>query len=314
MVSASIIVPVYNPGNRLVPCLESIIAQKRTDWELILVDDASTDGSGAICDVYAQKDDRIRVIHTPNQGPGASRNTGIQAASAPRIAFIDSDDTVDPDYLEILLDGDAGPGGITLTGIEVDYEDKRFKNYAQCEIPARVEARNITEIPANIPILLFGHPVSKLFDTELLRSIGFPTDIRKAEDHTLFLQYLRKAKKIVLMPGLPYHYWHAIGSNSLIHSHYKTEFLIGVADIITEELFAILEENPSYSLRAFRKTMGIIGLRNYLDALRNAESDEEYKMAADVIKKKKALFFKYFRPRRGALHKWWDGTVAMMSR
>ena len=314
MVSVSIIIPVYNPGNRLVPCLESILAQKRTDWELILVDDASPDGSGTVCDAYAGKDDRIRVIHTPNQGPGASRNTGLQAASAARVAFVDSDDTVDPDYLDILLEGDAGPGGITLTGIEVEYEDKLHKNYAQCEIPFRVEARNITEIPANIPILLFGHPVSKLFDTELLRSIGFPTDLKRAEDHTLFLQYLRKATKIVLMPGTPYHYWHARDSHSLIHSFYKTEDLLGVADLITEDLLTILKENPSYSLRTFRYTMGTIGLRNYLDALRNAADEQEYKLAANAIKKKKNLFFKYFRPRRGACHKWWDVIVAMMSR
>lgn len=98
----SIIVPVYNAGRYLHECVESIIAQTFTDWELLLVDDGSTDGSHAICDDYAVSDSRIRAIHQPNGGVSAARNSGLDKASGQRIAFIDADDRVEPNYLEAL--------------------------------------------------------------------------------------------------------------------------------------------------------------------------------------------------------------------
>lgn len=94
----SIIVPVYNVREYLPQCINSILAQTFTNFELILVDDGSTDGSGRICDSFTNKDCRIKVIHKANAGVSAARNTGIQAASGKYIIFVDSDDYVEPDY------------------------------------------------------------------------------------------------------------------------------------------------------------------------------------------------------------------------
>lgn len=98
----SIIAPVYNVDAYLPTCVESILSQTYTNWELILVDDGSKDSSGELCDVYSQRDSRIRVIHQENQGVSAARNAGLELASGEYIAFIDSDDLVKPDYLEVL--------------------------------------------------------------------------------------------------------------------------------------------------------------------------------------------------------------------
>ena len=87
----SIIVPVYKVERYLRQCLDSIEAQTFCNWECILVDDGSPDGSGAICDEYAARDSRFRVIHRPNGGLSAARNTGIRASVAPYIGFVDSD-------------------------------------------------------------------------------------------------------------------------------------------------------------------------------------------------------------------------------
>ena len=100
----SIIVPVYNASAHLNACVRSILAQDHPDWELILVDDASTDSSPALCDGYAAEDERIRVIHATHGGAAAARNRGIEASTGRYICFIDSDDTVEPDYLSYLYE------------------------------------------------------------------------------------------------------------------------------------------------------------------------------------------------------------------
>ena len=98
----SIITPVYKVEAYLSRCVDSILNQSFQDFELILVDDGSPDQSGMICDQYAAKDDRIRVIHQVNGGAAAARNTGLDAAAGEWVTFIDSDDWVHPKYLEAL--------------------------------------------------------------------------------------------------------------------------------------------------------------------------------------------------------------------
>lgn len=99
----SVIVPVYNVEPYLRECVDSILAQTYRDFELILVDDGSPDNCGAICDEYAEKDDRIRVIHQQNGGLSAARNAGLDVAMGEYVTFVDSDDQVSPVYLECLF-------------------------------------------------------------------------------------------------------------------------------------------------------------------------------------------------------------------
>lgn len=98
----TIIVPVYNVHAYVGECVESLLHQTYTNLEIILVDDGSTDGSGAVCDEYAEKDSRIRVIHQENQGPSAARNAGLDHASGEYAAFVDSDDVVASVFTERL--------------------------------------------------------------------------------------------------------------------------------------------------------------------------------------------------------------------
>lgn len=99
----SIIVPVYNTADFLPPCIDSVLAQRYPDFELLLIDDGSQDCSGAICDAYQQRDARIRVYHFPNRGSSAARNAGLELSTGDYIAFLDSDD-----YLQPLLLGKDG--------------------------------------------------------------------------------------------------------------------------------------------------------------------------------------------------------------
>ena len=96
----SVIVPVYKVERFLPACIDSLLAQTFTDFELILVDDGSPDNCPALCDAAAEKDNRVRVLHKPNGGVSTARNAGLDMARGKWIAFVDSDDSVQPDYLE----------------------------------------------------------------------------------------------------------------------------------------------------------------------------------------------------------------------
>ncbi len=100
----SIIVPVYNVKSYVGECVESLCRQTYTNLEILLVDDGSTDGSGEVCDEYAGRDERIRVIHQANRGLSGARNMGLDDARGEYIAFVDSDDLVSPNYIETLYE------------------------------------------------------------------------------------------------------------------------------------------------------------------------------------------------------------------
>ena len=103
MPKLSVIVPVYNTEKYLRDCVDSILAQSFPDFELILVDDGSTDGSGAICDECAARDSRIRVIHQQNSGATVARRSGVRIAQGEYVTFVDSDDWIDKDMYRIML-------------------------------------------------------------------------------------------------------------------------------------------------------------------------------------------------------------------
>ena len=93
----SVIIPVYNVAAYLPECLESILVQDYANLEIILIDDGSTDDSGVICNNYAQKDARVKVIHQKNGGAAAAKNAGLRVATGEYLAFADSDDYLEPD-------------------------------------------------------------------------------------------------------------------------------------------------------------------------------------------------------------------------
>lgn len=110
MPAITVVVPVYNVEDYIKKCVDSVLAQSHEDFELLLVDDGSTDESGRICDRLAELDDRIRVIHQENMGLGGARNTGLEAAAGEWLLFLDSDDYLDSSALKTLLEAGEGFG------------------------------------------------------------------------------------------------------------------------------------------------------------------------------------------------------------
>ena len=125
MVQLSIIMPIYNTGKYLHKCIKSILSQTLTNFELILVDDGSVDESGQICDEYAAKDARIKVIHKKNEGVSIARNTGIEVAAGEYIGFIDSDDWIESDMYEKLYNlAKSKECDIVMCDTVTKYDDK----------------------------------------------------------------------------------------------------------------------------------------------------------------------------------------------
>ncbi len=115
----SVIVPVYNSEQYLPACIESVLRQTYTDFELILVDDGSTDGSLSVCREYARQDSRIRVLHKENGGVSSARNLGLEHATGAYISFVDGDDWIEPDLYERLTD-DLGRSGAGIAACQLD--------------------------------------------------------------------------------------------------------------------------------------------------------------------------------------------------
>ena len=122
----SVIVPVYNGEKYLPICMKSLLEQTYRNLEVILVDDGSKDGSGAMCDAYAAQDSRVRVIHQANGGVSSARNAGLDQVTGKYVAFVDADDYVEPDYLKRLCED--------LTRHEADLSSCDYREVIQGDV------------------------------------------------------------------------------------------------------------------------------------------------------------------------------------
>ena len=151
MPKVSVIIPVYNVEKYLPQCIDSILAQTFTDFELILVNDGSKDCSGNICDEYAQKDSRIVVIHKENGGASSARNRGLDIAKGEWISFIDSDDYVTPNYLSNLIsEAQANCASLVIQGHI--YQKKGSETSATPTIPLIPAPSSVWMRPMTRPI------------------------------------------------------------------------------------------------------------------------------------------------------------------
>lgn len=222
MPKISIIIPVYNVERYLRECIDSVLAQNFADFECLLIDDGSSDGSGAICDDYARRDPRFRVFHQPNSGVSAARNLGLSLAQGEYLAFIDSDDTVDPDYLGGLLknmqDSDLSICGLSRTrhGIRKtllppDGNHKTLTDQNNGYFAALLESYS-----------LYG-PVCKLYRLSIIKEnhIIFPVGISYGEDLIFNFHYLERCASISSQTISLYNYM--VHENSLSTS-YRHDF------------------------------------------------------------------------------------------
>lgn len=217
----SVIVPVYKVEPYLRCCIDSILAQTFTDFELILVDDGSPDNCGAICDEYAAKDNRVVVIHQENAGVSVARNTGLDwmfANSGSRwVTFVDSDDCIVPAYLEHLyryaVENDAD---IVITNGAWFSEESELENVSQDIYrvntwEGRAACLKCFEGDSVIPLVPWG----KLWKRSLLVDNRFPVGIIYSEDAHFVMRACYTARKIITLR--PWLYCYRQRENSAVH-------------------------------------------------------------------------------------------------
>ena len=230
----SIIIPVYNTEQYLSRCIDSILGQSFTDFELLLIDDGSTDGSAKICDAYAEKDSRIRVLHKENGGVSSARNLGLNEAKGEWVCFVDSDDELLPNGLQAMADGISDEVSMVMAGYH-EYEDDRLTvDTSAMEVKGEVIDRNealVMMYPSEDKVYM-GYSVAKLFNRELINRFGviFNKHIAIKEDTLFVVDYLCRNEKPVYFTSIPVYKYLKVSTGAMgsltisFNSKYLTSF------------------------------------------------------------------------------------------
>ena len=195
----TVIVPVYNAEKTLRQCVDSILVQDFKDFELLLVDDGSKDGSPAICDEYAEKDARVRVFHKENGGVSSARNVGLDNAKGEWITFIDSDDFITEGYFE------------GVVGREENVLIKGYKSFTTNGFEGGKSADKLNHIPEFTSFLnryitdsLIRCPWAKFYKKSIIGNLRFITDMKIGEDAYFVFKYLAKCNNFIVLPDGEY--------------------------------------------------------------------------------------------------------------
>lgn len=218
MCKVSIIVPVYNKKKYLTCVLENIQKQEFNDFECILVDDGSTDGSQNICDVFSKKDSRFITVHMSNSGVSIARNTGLMRAQGKYITFIDADDSIDTNYLKKLIDDIENTGAdLVIVGMKKYWENNNKVEYLKTPINGLYAFKEILPQFAEIQLKtgIFGFCCGKMFKKEIVNSNFFDVSISLAEDFDFYLKIYPKVRKIYFDVECFYGYLQESSNNSV---------------------------------------------------------------------------------------------------
>lgn len=266
--TVSIIVPVYNVKPYLSRCIESLLQQTYTNLEILLVDDGSTDGSAVICDEYAAKDSRIKVIHKPNGGVSSARNAGLRAATGDYIGFLDSDDYCDLTMFKVLVTQlETAAADTAVCGFFNEETPGNFVPYFSGEQKTYcfVAEEQITNLLQN---RYYSCSCSdKLFCRNVLDGLFFDETVTHYEDLLFLYEAMKRSSKLAFYPEPLYYYCTNQGSASTSRFSDKTMTMVDVYDRIYAEnrnnptlstvvrkefvrnnvMFAILAANSEYS-------------------------------------------------------------------
>lgn len=219
----SVIVPIYNVEKFIRKCVDSIIGQTYKNLEILLVDDGSPDKCGSICDEYARKDKRIKVIHKENGGLSSARNVALDVAIGDYVMFVDSDDWVEPDFCEEAMET-IRKQGVSLVSFgynNIHYEKKgdTYKRYKRCTDRPRL--LDSSEAIRNIILqddVIFNFAWNKIYDKRLFEQVRFPIG-KTFEDQAVTYILVNKAKKIYVSDKILYNY---VRRNDSISSSWYT--------------------------------------------------------------------------------------------
>lgn len=221
----TVIVPVYNTEKCISHCVESILAQDYQNFELILIDDGSTDTSGLICDKYVQIDSRIRVIHKSNGGIASVRNLGIAEAKGEWITFCDSDDFVYRGWLSTFADN-CTDVDMVCQGIRFDYSQSNFQNLQYKDVSFNYNGDALGYVLKTYEKNVVGYTTIKCFKKELLEQSGLQFEQANVprEDEEFVLRYMTLCERAISVVTVGYHYY--VPDFNIKYASYKNNMLL----------------------------------------------------------------------------------------
>ena len=276
--SISVIVPVYNVKPLLPRCIDSLLKQNFVDFELLLIDDGSTDGSGGVCDEYEKKDSRIKVIHKLNEGVSRTRNRGIDEATGEWITFVDSDDYVTSDYLSNLYS--CASSDVDLVVLYSKHIRENGEVLYDYQLPEGKRIYDKVDFGKMLKEQFFadrGQCHSKLFRTELLNDkfIRFNSKIKFCEDWIFLFCYLNVInQKVCCSPVSNYFYIDREGSLSHAENDFEFEYatFCVIKDVALEFCSKynanIVDLGPTYMLH---KAITLVSSKQQLRSISDAD-------------------------------------------
>lgn len=237
----SVIVPVYNAEGYIHRCVDSLLQQTYSNFEIILVDDGSPDGSGAICDEYAQKDSRVKVIHKENGGVASARQLGIDNAKGEYTIHADPDDWVEPTMLEQLCNkAKATDADMVICDFWVDCEQQNIY---------RTQQPTSNSADAVLDDLLFNRMHGALWNKLIKRDcyskfkVSFVAGLNYCEDYLVCVKLLQRGIKVAYLNKAFYHYDQIVNSNSITRNYTLKIYRQRV--LFIDELKRVLNEKYS---------------------------------------------------------------------
>lgn len=306
----SVIVPIYNVGEYLERCVNSIIMQSYSNIEIILVDDGSIDNCPEICDRYKNEDSRIKVIHKMNGGLSDARNAGLNISAGEYIAFVDGDDWIQKDMLQILhqklLQNQAQ---IASCGIQLVYSDGKKKKYIN------PKEKNYTRDEAAKEILIGDRidvsACNKLYSRYIFEDLRYPVG-ENHEDVAIILQIIRKVERLCTVEYIGYNYFQRNGSISNTKSRANIINMLEHAENICE----FVDENFTYLIpyaNTYYCDVVISILKNILIEKKYPASKDETQHYFELLKKRLTLqVFMYLKIKRKILYIFMVGMASFM--
>ncbi len=252
--AVSIIVAVYKAEKYIHRCIDSLLVQSFTDFEVLLVDDGSPDNSGKICDEYAKNDSRVRVFHKENDGVSSARQYGTDNATGEYIIHIDSDDWVEKDMLKDLYEkAVADNADMVICDYYVDYENKSTK------IKQKPSAMDHVTVLKEHFINLHGSCCNKLIKSTFYKNYGikFPKNMHLCEDLYVIASILKYNMQIAYIPSAYYHYIQDNNQNSLtkaVNSSYEYDkfLLTEFCNLVSEytDILKLCQQKFSFQIVA----------------------------------------------------------------
>ncbi|WFE83091.1 glycosyltransferase family 2 protein [Parabacteroides chongii] len=294
----SVIVPIYNAESFLDKCIQSVLQQSFIHFELLLINDGSNDRSGDICEHYAQKDTRIKVIHQPNGGVSKARNKGLEIANSEWVTFIDADDWIEKDTLQTYINHLKPEIDMIIMGYNFVTQTNKIISYTSSNY---LETSNKAQVLIKMENShYYGFLWNRIFKKEILEKnhLRFQEDLTWCEDHLFTHQYLTSTNsKTIFLPDHKYNHTIEL-SESLSFRYNHPSKILKEAILERETDLIILNEYPHEELESIinstfrsRIDVALCSLKHKNCHLTIYEKKDIFQYAGKLLKTNSYLFF-----------------------